>query len=143
MDKQKFITVVAKVTILSVIGNVILAIVGRMVSDTPDTFGPYMYVPVIGLTVAGVVAAAVVYYIMRLKYADALKANKHFLIISWAVLILSFVPDILIPWLPDPDLVGWTIVVIINLMLMHVVAGGLVMYYFTRKELLPPVAPQV
>ena len=88
----------------------------------------------IGLTVLGIVAAAVVYYVMRLKYTDAVKANKHFLIISWIVLILSFVPDILIPWMPDADLVGWTYVVIANLMLMHVVAGGLVMYYFTRRE---------
>lgn len=142
MNKQKFINVVAKVTILSVIGNVILAILGKVVSDTPDTFGPYMYMPVIGLTVAGVFAAAVVYYVMRLKYADALKANKHFLILSWIVLILSFVPDILIPWIPEADMVGWTYVVIANLMLMHVVAGGLVMYYFTRKELLPPQANQ-
>lgn len=137
MNKQKFINVVAKVTILSVIGNVILAILGRMISHTPDTFGPYMYVPVIGLTVGGVFAAAVVYYVMRLKYTDALKANKHFLIISWIVLVLSFVPDIFIPWSPDTDLVGWTYVVIANLMLMHVVAGGLVMYSFTRKKLLP------
>lgn len=96
-----------------------------------------MYGPVIELTVLGVFAAAVVYYIMRLKYADALKANKHFLIISWIVLVLSFVPDILIPWIPEADMVGWTYVVIANLMLMHVVVEGLVMYYFTRKELLP------
>ncbi|OHA78316.1 MAG: hypothetical protein A2V96_01050 [Candidatus Yonathbacteria bacterium RBG_16_43_6] len=137
MNKQKFINIVAKVTVLSIIGNVILAILGRIASSTPDTFGPYMYGPVIGLTVAGVFAAAVVYYVMRLKYADAVKANKHFLIISWAVLVLSMVPDILIPWIPEADMVGWTYVVIANLMLMHVVAGGLVMYYFTRKELLP------
>lgn len=142
MNKQKFINVVAKVTILSVIGNVILAILGRMVSDTPDTFGPYMYGPVIGLTVLGVFAAAVVYYVMRLKYTDALKANKYFLIISWIVLALSMIPDILIPWIPEADMVGWTIVVIANLMLMHVVAGGLVMHYFTRKELLPSQANQ-
>ena len=43
MNTQKFMNVVAKVTILSVIGNVILGVLGRFVSNTPDTFGPYMY----------------------------------------------------------------------------------------------------
>lgn len=131
-----FSKVVAWVTLASVFGNMILAIVGRVVSMPPETFAPYMYSNVIGLTVGGVFAAAAVYYFMRRKYADAVRADRHFLILSIIVLFGSFYPDVVIPWETDPDDVGWTYGIIANLMLMHIVAGGLVMYYFTRKKII-------
>jgi hypothetical protein len=91
-----------------------------------------MYSSVIGLTLGGVVAAAVVYYLMRRYIPDTAKANRWFLSLSWVVLIVSFYPDVAIQWSTDADQVGWSYGIIANLMLMHVLAGGLVMYYFVK-----------
>lgn len=135
MNTKTFLKVVAKVTVLSVIGNVILTLAGRAISMPPETFAPYTYPPVIGLTVVGILAGAVVYYAMRKKYTDTAKANRHFMILSAIVLLASFYPDLALPWSTDADEVGWTFGIMANLMLMHVVTGGLVMYYFTRKDL--------
>jgi uncharacterized membrane protein len=120
------------VVILACIGNVVLTYLGRMLSMPPETFGPYMYSSVIGLTLGGVVAAAVVYYLVRRHIPDTVRANRYFLWLSWVVLIVSFYPDVAIQWSTDADQAGWSYGIIANLMLMHVLAGGLVMYYFVK-----------
>ncbi|HEX8993932.1 MAG TPA: hypothetical protein VF803_01625 [Candidatus Paceibacterota bacterium] len=129
-----FSKTVALVALLSVIGNVILTWIGWRVSNPPTTFGPYDYPTVAGLTVAGVIAAGVVYLVMRYwSKADVARINHNFIIISVIALLVSFIPDIMIPWSTDADQVGWTYGIIVNLMLMHVVAAGFVMYYFVRE----------
>lgn len=127
-----FIKTVLWVLALSVVGNIVLTAIGRLLSAPPDTFGPYAYGNVVGLTVAGVIAAALVYIAMRAAIRGPRKANRYFLILSVVVLIASFYPDIMLPYSPDPDDIGWTYGIIANLMLMHVLAGVVVMYYFTR-----------
>lgn len=128
-----FVKTVIKVLIIALVGNVVLNYLGKLISNPPDTFGPYMYSNVIGLTVAGIIAAAVVYALMRRFIADTAKANKQFFILSIVVLIVSFYPDIALPWSTDPDQVGWTYGIMANLMLMHVVAAVPVLYYFKRS----------
>lgn len=114
--------------------NVLLALAGKVMSAPPDTFGPYMTSSILGLTVGGVIAAAVVYIAMRRLYDDRNKADRHFIWLSVVVLMLSFIPDIAMPWSTDPDQVGWTYGIIGNLMLMHVVAAAPVMYFFPRTD---------
>lgn len=129
-----FIKTVALIVVGASVVNVILAVAGKILSSPPDTFGPYMYSSVIGLTVGGVVAAAAVYAAMRYFYTDAAKADRHFIILSVVVLIASFYPDIVMPWSSDPDQVGWTYGIIVNLMLMHVVAAWPVIRYFPKTH---------
>jgi|GEM_PF-3080521 len=128
-DITKTVVIVA---VVSSIINLALAVVGKMISQPPVTFGPYMTGPVIGLTVLGVVAAGVTFVAMHSWYTDTKKANKHFIILSVLVLIASFYPDVAMPWSTDPDQVGWTYGIMANLMLMHVVTAALVIYYFPR-----------
>ena len=130
-DLAKKIVLVA---VASSVINVILAVVGKMISQPPATFGPYMTGPVVGLTVLGVIAAGFTFAAMRAWYTDTKKANKHFIILSVLVLIASFYPDVAMPWSTDADQVGWTYGIIANLMLMHVVAAALVIYYFPRVK---------
>lgn len=125
---------VALVAVASTIINVLLGIIGKAVSTPPDTFGPYMISSIISLTIAGVVAAGIVYAAMRRYVADTAMANRYFIWLSLVVLVVSFYPDVAMPWSTDADQVGWTYGIMANLMLMHVVAGGLVMYYFTKSE---------
>lgn len=127
-----FIKTVALIAIGTSVANALLAYLGKVVSMPPDTFGPYMYSSVVGLTVGGVVAAAVVYAVFR-RVFDRAKADRYFIIVSIVVLIASFYPDVAMPWSTDLDQVGWTYGIIANLMLMHVVAAVPVMYYFTRS----------
>lgn len=122
------------VAVLSIIGNAILTAAGRAVSAPPDTFGPYMYSSVIGLTLAGVIAAGVVYLLMCRYYTDTTKANRYFFWLSIFVLVASFYPDVAMPWSTDADQVGWTYGIMANLMLMHVLAAGLVLYYFPKAR---------
>ena len=134
MNYTHFAKIVAWVALGSAVINCALAYAGKLVSNPPVTFGPYMYSSVVGLTVAGVVAAAIVYVLLRKMITDRAKANRYFNVISIIVLLASFYPDIVIPWSTDPDQVGWTYGIIANLMFMHVVAAVPVMYYFTRER---------
>jgi len=122
------------VAVLSVVCNVLLTVIGKAISNPPATFGPYQYSSVIGLTLAGVAAAALVYAAMRWYLVDVAKTNRYFLWLSAVVLIASFYPDVTMPWSNDPDQIGWTYGIIANLMLMHVIAGFAVMYFYTRPE---------
>jgi hypothetical protein len=134
MNYISFAKTVALVAIATAVINSALAYAGKLISMPPDTFGPYMYSSVIGLTIGGVVAAAVVYLAIRYFVADAAKANRYFVILSWVALIVSFYPDIAMPWSTDADQIGWTYGIILNLMLMHVVAALPVIYYFPRRS---------
>lgn len=139
MKLGEFAKTVTLVAVLSSVVNAGLAFVGWQVSRPPATFSPYDYTMVVGLTILGVLAAAVVYYAMRRVYqrAPITAINRRFILLSVAVLIVSFYPDLAMPWSTDADQVGWTYGIIGNLMLMHVVAAGFVLYYFTKRH---PVA---
>ena len=134
LNYASFIKTVVWVAVVSVIGNALLTVAGKIISNPPETFGPYMYVRDIGLTRMGVVAAAIVYIVMRRYISDTAKANRWFTILSVIVLIASFYPDVALPWSTDADQVGWTYSIMANLMLMHVVAAVPVIYYFTRSS---------
>ena len=134
INYKTFTKTVALVALASTLINIALTYVGRMISSPPTAFGPYMYSSVIILTVVGVVAAGVVYIAMRKYFADVARANYLFLILSAIVLVVSFYPDVMLPYSTDSDQVGWTYGIMANLILMHVVAAVLVMYYFVRPE---------
>ena len=89
-----------------------------------------MYEPVIFLTILGVIAAAVVYVVIR-TYSQ--KHNHVFTIISYIALIASCIPDIMLPYSPDADNAGATPFVVTVLILMHVATGLLVIYGFTKS----------
>ena len=117
----------------SVIINLILTAIGRVVSMPPETFGPYMYARVAEYTLIGVVGAGIVYTLMR-RYMDRAKADKYFIILSVVLLVVSFYPDVALPWSDDLDDIGWTYGIMANLILMHVIAAGSVVYLFTGDK---------
>lgn len=132
LDAKALVIATLKVAVVASVLNAVLAYLGKIVSQPPATFGPYMYSAVVGLTALGAVAAAAGYVVAHYAIRSEHKANRYFVIASLVLLVVSFYPDLAIPWSTDPDQVGWTYGIIANLMLMHVVAAGLVIYYFIR-----------
>lgn len=122
--------------VVAEIANIVLLVIGRAASMPPVGFGPYMYSSVLDLTALGVVAAVIGYVIARWWFGDNVaKANRWYLIVALILLILSFYPDIAMPWSTDPDQIGWTYGIMANLMLMHVTTFAPVAYYFTRRRI--------
>jgi H+/Cl- antiporter ClcA len=114
--------------------NIFLAFLGRNFSHTPVTFGPYMYSPVISLTAIGVIFASFGYLILLKFFKDINKSEKWFYYIGIILTLISFLPDIMMPWSSDTDQVGWTLGSIFNLMLMHIVAIYFIFKYILKKE---------
>ena len=129
---KKFINNIFVAAILSVLANDILLAIVRPIANAPETFSPFKYDAVTELTFLGVLAAGFVYISIIRFYPIAYK--KIFIWISIVALLLSFIPDIMLPYSPDADNQGATTFIVIILMLMHVLTAGIVIWMFTRKN---------
>ena len=128
---SSFIKKVLYVTALSVAINVLILVIAKPLSHVPDTFGPFMYAPVIYLTTLGVIAAATLRTVIK-KYSA--QHNKLFTIISYMALAISCIPDIMLPYSPDADNIGATPFVVAVLIVMHIATGLIVIYGFTKHK---------
>lgn len=126
---KEFIKVVVLSAIYSTIINVILLALVKGPSGAPLDFGPFMYQAVIGATVLGVILAGVTYILIS-KYNKNLLSN--WTVISLIVLMLSFVPDVLLPYSPSVEDQGSTPFIILMLMIMHVVPAWIVIVKFNK-----------
>ena len=128
---KKFIHRVIYVTIASVVANVVVLVVAKNIFVVPNTFSPFFYSSVIEFTIAGVIGAGAVYVCMGMIFKKR-NRNKDFVLISVAVLILSFIPDLLMPFSSDADNQGATWAIVFVLMLQHVIPAILVIFGFTK-----------
>ena len=128
---RAFIIRVVYVTVISVLSNVMVLAIARAVFKAPNTFSPFFYGSVIELTAAGVIAAAAVYVCMGLIFKKR-DRNKDFIWVSIVALVLSFIPDILLPFSSDADNAGATWPIVAALMLLHVIPAAFVIMGFTR-----------
>jgi hypothetical protein len=129
---KQFISNVFIAAIISVIVNDILLAIVKPIANAPETFSPFQYDAVSELTFLGVLAAGFVYIVIIRFYPVAYK--KIFIWISVIALLLSFIPDIMLPYSPDADNQGATTFIVIILMIMHALTAGIVIWLFTRKE---------
>ncbi|MDE2037933.1 MAG: hypothetical protein KGI69_01760 [Patescibacteria group bacterium] len=127
---RQFIRRAFGVAVAAVIANVIVLGLARAAFPAPAAFSPYFYSSVIELTAAGVVAAAAVYVVMGLIFRKR-DRNKDFVWVSFVALVLSFVPDILLPFSSDADNQGATWPIVGVLMLLHVIPAVMVIWGFT------------
>lgn len=135
INYKNFIKAILYIAVGSTVINVLLGIVGKNLSHVPNSFEPYQAATISGLNILGVIAAAVVYVFFVEFIKDIKKANKAYLWLSIILLVLSFIPDIAIPYSSDPESAGWTSWwTIINLMLMHVVTAYFVIREFVYKN---------
>jgi hypothetical protein len=108
-----FLTVLA-----AVIANILIALVARTLFPVASTFTPLQLGPVIVFTVIGVMGAVIV-------FALVVRWAKHpvhlFHRIAWAVLLVSLLPDLLLPFVRLFP--GTTLLEVGALILMHVATG--------------------
>ncbi|MDE1975100.1 MAG: hypothetical protein KGI49_01140 [Patescibacteria group bacterium] len=126
---KKFIDRVILVVVASVVANVIVLAIARPMFNAPDTFSPFFYSSVIELTAAGVIAAAAVFIVMGLVFRKR-DRKKDFFWVAIAALIVSFIPDLLMPFSADTDNQGATWPIVAVLMLLHVIPAALVILGF-------------
>lgn len=135
INYKNFIKAIIYIAVGSTVINILLAVVGKSLSHVPNSFEPYSISTISGLNILGVIAAAVVYILFIHFIKDIKKANRAYLWLSIILLILSFIPDLIMPWSRDPESAGWTSWwTIFNLMLMHVVTAYFVIREFVYKN---------
>ncbi len=126
---KEFAKIIILSAIYSTIINVILLALVKGPSGAPVDFGPFVYSAVVGATVLGVVLAGATYVLIG-------KFNKNLLsnwtVISLIVLILSFIPDVLLPYSSAAEDQGSTPFIILMLMIMHVVPAWIVIVKFNK-----------
>jgi len=105
---------------LAIVANLILLFIGRPLTGAPATFMTLSVGPIVIWTVLGSIGATVTYALTR---AFSKNPERLFVTIALAVLVLSFIPDLLIHGMTTGPFAGATWGAVILLMLMHVAAA--------------------
>jgi NADH:ubiquinone oxidoreductase subunit 3 (subunit A) len=135
IDYKGFIKAILYIILGSTTINILLAVLGRHLSHVPSTFSPYMISSISGMNILGVIAASVVYFLFAHFNKNMKKANHAYMKLSILLLIISFIPDLVLPLSGDAENVGWTSWwTIFNLMLMHTVTAFFVIRTFVYRN---------
>ncbi len=132
---MKILTIL-KAGIIASIYNVILLAIARAIFVYPETFAPFWYSSVVTLTFGGVVLAGIVYYFMASvwKKFPNRSVNRDYTVLALVLLVLSFIPDALLPYSPDADNAGATFVLVIVLMVLHIPPAWASIKYFAKGK---------
>lgn len=111
--------------VLSVVANAVVLVAARTLDLAPG-FRAFEWPPVVFLTVAGAVGAVVVYWLVSRWSATP---DRTFTLVAGAVLLVSFVPDLLLLSADEAATVPGVAV----LMLMHVVVAAICVGLLTGR----------
>jgi hypothetical protein len=127
---MKFLKAFLVAAIGSVIANLIILFVLRPIVINPAMPLHALSVgPVTGLTIFGVIGAAIVYAIMRAFMA---RPQKAFISVAVIVLIVSLIPDYMVIGVTTGPFAGGSLPTALTLMLMHVVEAIIVVAAFVK-----------
>jgi peptidoglycan/LPS O-acetylase OafA/YrhL len=108
----------ALIAVAAVVVNVLVSVVAKALFDIPDTFEHIELRAVIVSTLIGVLAAAIVYALIR--------NDRTFIIVAAVALVVSLAAPLSVSDEGDAAAVG-------TLMLMHVLTAAIVVLGFTRR----------
>ena len=108
----------ALIAVAAVVVNVLVSVVAKALFDIPDTFEHIELRAVVVSTLIGVIAAAVVYALIR--------SDRTFVIVAAIALVVSLAAPLSVSDEGDAAAVG-------TLMLMHVTTAAIVVFGFTRR----------
>jgi peptidoglycan/LPS O-acetylase OafA/YrhL len=109
----------ALIAVAAVVVNVLVSVVAKALFDIPDTFEHVELRAVISSTLIGVIAAAVVYALIR--------SDRTFVIVAAVALVVSLAAPLSVSDEGDAAAVG-------TLMFMHVTTATVVVLGFTRRR---------
>ena len=112
-----------------VVNLVLLFALRPLVIDPAMPLNALSFGPVTFFTVAGVVAATIVYALLRRFTADP---DRIFIWIAIVVLILSFIPDYLVIGQTTGMFAGGSVKTASLLALLHVTTAAIAVFAFTR-----------
>jgi peptidoglycan/LPS O-acetylase OafA/YrhL len=108
----------ALIAVAAVVVNVLVSALAKALFDIPDTFEHIELRAVILSTITGVLAAAIVYALIR--------NDRTFVIVAAVALVVSLAAPLSVSDEGDAAAVG-------TLMLMHVLTAAIVVLGFTRR----------
>jgi Family of unknown function (DUF6069) len=108
----------ALIAVVAVVVNVLVSVVAKALFDIPDSFEHIELRAVVSSTLIGVIAAAVVYALIR--------SDRTFVIVAAVALVLSLAAPLSVSGEGDAAAVG-------TLMLMHLTTAAIVVFGFTRR----------
>jgi uncharacterized membrane-anchored protein len=111
-------------TLVAIVGNLLVLAIFNALFEIPPTLPAFAVVPVIIVTVIGVLGAALVFALIA-RYTR--RPIRIFQITSLVVLLVSFIPNIGMFTREDASVPG-----IIGLMIMHVVAAAAAVGIMTK-----------
>lgn len=124
----------AVAAVLATVANVVLRALAIAVFDIPDAFEHLALRAVIVSTVAGVLAAGVVYAIIA---RVSRTPDRTFAIVAIVALVLSLIAPLTVGLEDPPEYPGTDAASVGTLMAMHVVAAAIAIVTLTRDD--PPV----
>lgn len=126
---KEFIKIVFLSAIYSTIINVVLLVLVKGPSGAPESFAPFTYTAVIGASILCVLLAGVVYLLIS-KFSN--KNLVNWTVISLIALMISFIPDVLLPLSNAIEDQGSNPIIILILMIMHVAPAWFVIVKFNK-----------
>lgn len=126
----------AVAAVLATVANVVLRALAIAVFDIPDAFEHLALRAVIVSTVAGVLAAGVVYAIVA---RVSRTPDRTFTIVAIVALVLSLIAPLTVGLEDPPEYPGTDAASVGTLMAMHVVAAAIAIVTLTRPRDDPPV----
>lgn len=126
----------AVAAVLATVANVVLRALAIALFDIPDAFEHLALRAVIVSTVAGVLAAGVVYAIVA---RVSRTPDRTFTIVAIVALVLSLIAPLTVGLEDPPEYPGTDAASVGTLMAMHVVAAAIAIVTLTRPRNDPPV----
>lgn len=117
----------------SLIVNAILRAFAQAVFDIPEFFMPISSPSFIGLTIASVIAALIVFVIVA-RFSK--RPYRTYLIVAIIALLVSFIPDLMflingVP-LPNGETASAPVAGVLTLMLMHIATAAITIFALLR-----------
>jgi hypothetical protein len=116
--------------VAAVVANVLVRAAAIALFDIPEAFEHLALRAVIVSTLAGVLAAGLVYAVIVRRAANP---DRTFTIVAAVALVLSFAAPLSVGLQDPPEYAGTDAAAVGTLMAMHVAAAAIVVAVFTRR----------
>ncbi len=130
--RQPVVLRVCVAAIVALAFNALVRIVVRRTAHVPAAFDPFTWPPIVGATLAGIAAGAILYAILRAFLGE--RTDRVFTIVAVAALVLSLITPVTLLWSNPPQYPGTTPLTVAALEVMHVSTAVATILALTRRR---------